>query len=236
MMQECGQRLCSVPGYGFSYRACACDTASRLCVRPMVCWSAFSLVPPLGSARRFVRRLHSYYGRVRLLWPVHRRLRPPAFPARSLQNSARTVQRYPGSRPGGVSACQCLRRRGADLCLAIATWAVLPSAGRKASALRSWFSPLNGWPTLSPVNASLRPSRVAAHDSGAVWFAMPSPQRTFTSYLLPVSRRTRPPHHCPTAWRMRQIMRTFETRNSSVSRLPLTPPRPQAPAHESRRS
>ena len=31
---------------------------------------------------------------------------------------------------------------------------------------------------LSPVNASLRPSRVAAHDSGAVWFATPSPQRT----------------------------------------------------------
>src|SRR4029077_7751337 len=93
------------------------------------------------------------------------------------------------------SACQSLRRRGADLCLAIATWAVLPSAGRKASALRSWFSPLNGWPTLSPVNASRRPSRVAAHDSGAVWFATPSPQRTFTSYLLPVSRRTRPSHY-----------------------------------------
>ena len=50
-----------------------------------------------------------------------------------------------------------------------------------------------GWPTLSPVNASLRPSRVAAHDLGSVWFATPSPQRTFTSYLLPVSRRTRPP-------------------------------------------
>jgi len=45
-----------------------------------------------------------------------------------------------------------------------------------------------------PVNASLRPSRVAAHDSGSVWLATPSPQRTFTSYLLPVSRRTRPPH------------------------------------------
>src|SRR5580692_8489673 len=30
-------------------RACACDTASRLCVRTVVCWSAFSLVPPLGS-------------------------------------------------------------------------------------------------------------------------------------------------------------------------------------------
>jgi glyoxylase-like metal-dependent hydrolase (beta-lactamase superfamily II) len=33
-----------------------------------------------------------------------------------------------------------------------------------------------------------------AHDSGSVWFATPSPQRTFTSFLLPVSRRTRPSH------------------------------------------
>ena len=39
------------------------------------------------------------------------------------------------------------------------------------------------------------PSRVAAHDSGAVWFATPSPQSTFTSDLLPVSQRTRPSHH-----------------------------------------
>jgi len=159
----------------------------------------------LGGARRFVRKLHCYYGRVRLLWSVHRRLRPPAFPARSLQNSARTAQRYPGSQAGDVCACQGLRRRGADPCLAIATWAVLPSAGRKASAPRSWFSPLNGWPTLSPVNASLRPSRDAAHDSGSVRFATPSPKRTFTSYLLPVSRRTRPPHHSPTARRTGQI-------------------------------
>ena len=30
-------------------------------------------------------------------------------------------------------------------------------------------------------------------NSGSVRFATPSPQRTFTSYLLPVSRRTRPP-------------------------------------------
>ena len=31
-------------------RACASDTASRLCVRTVAGWSAFSLVPPLGSA------------------------------------------------------------------------------------------------------------------------------------------------------------------------------------------
>ena len=134
----------------------------------------------------------AHYGQVRLLWAAHRRLRPPAFPARSSQNSARTVQRSPGSRAEGVCACQGLRRRGADPCLAIATRAVLPSAGRKASAPRSWFSPLNGWPALSPANASLRSSRDAAHDSGSVRFATPSPQRTFTSYLLPVSRRSRP--------------------------------------------
>ena len=31
-------------------RACACDTASRLCVRTVLCKSAFSLAPPLRSA------------------------------------------------------------------------------------------------------------------------------------------------------------------------------------------
>src|SRR5208337_4387679 len=30
-------------------RPCACDTASRLCVRPVLCWSAFLSVPPLPS-------------------------------------------------------------------------------------------------------------------------------------------------------------------------------------------
>jgi hypothetical protein len=30
-----------------------------------------------------------------------------------------------------------------------------------------WFSPLNGWPTHSPVNASPQPSRTVTHDSGA---------------------------------------------------------------------
>src|ERR1700730_18208345 len=59
-------------------------------------------------------------------------------------------------------------RRGIGACLAISSCAVLPSAGRKASASRSCFTPLNGWPTQSPVNASSRPSRNATHDSGAV--------------------------------------------------------------------
>ena len=31
-------------------RPCSCDTASRLCVRPVLCWSEFLSVPPLPSA------------------------------------------------------------------------------------------------------------------------------------------------------------------------------------------
>src|SRR5271165_430409 len=43
-------------------RACACDTASRLCVRTVVCWSAFSLVPPLGSTCSSAARAASFAG------------------------------------------------------------------------------------------------------------------------------------------------------------------------------
>src|SRR5205807_2157645 len=48
---------------------------------------------------------------------------------------------------------------------------------------------LDGWPMRSPVNASPRPSRATAHDSGPMWIATPSSQGTCTLYSLPVSRR-----------------------------------------------
>src|SRR6202045_4212126 len=51
-------------------------------------------------------------------------------------------------------------------------------------------SQLNTWPVVSPVNASRRPSRDAAHHSGAGRLARPSPWGTFTSYSLPASWRT----------------------------------------------
>src|SRR5262249_13046319 len=47
-----------------------------------------------------------------------------------------------------------------------------------------------GWPMRPPVNASPRPSRAPAHDSGPMWIATPSSQGTCTLYSLPVSRRT----------------------------------------------
>ena len=52
------------------------------------------------------------------------------------------------------------------------------------------LSRLNGWPMHSPVNASPKPSRATAHDSGPMWIAAPSSQGTCTLYSLPVSRRT----------------------------------------------
>src|SRR5256884_7277120 len=51
------------------------------------------------------------------------------------------------------------------------------------------LSRLDGWPMRSPVNASPRPSRATAHDSGPMWIATPSSQGTCTLYSLPVSRR-----------------------------------------------
>src|SRR5262245_17428725 len=48
-------------------------------------------------------------------------------------------------------------------------------------------SQLNTWPVVSPVNASRRPSRDAAHHSGLGRLARPFPWRTFTSYSLPAS-------------------------------------------------
>src|ERR1700680_47614 len=51
------------------------------------------------------------------------------------------------------------------------------------------LSRLNGWPMRPPVNASPKPSRVTAHDSGPMWIATPSSEETCTLYSLPVSRR-----------------------------------------------
>src|SRR5260370_15609395 len=48
-MQERCQLLLLVPGTAPRMRACACVTASRLCVRTVLCSSAFLLVPSSPS-------------------------------------------------------------------------------------------------------------------------------------------------------------------------------------------
>jgi len=101
-----------------------------------------------------------------------------------------SATRSPGSRARSVRTCQGLRPRRVGGRLAITPPAVLPSAVSTASAPRSRLSRLNGWPLRSPVNASTHTSRRTPHDSGPVWIATPSRQWTFTTYSLPVSRRT----------------------------------------------
>src|SRR6266404_8047872 len=101
-------RTCGFPAYGSHLgcvtancrmRSSACDTLIRFCARHVLCWPAFPLVPALRSidsaaadsaadcsaaGRHVVRRLPSYYGEVRLLVPVHHRLRLLVFPMRTI--------------------------------------------------------------------------------------------------------------------------------------------------------
>src|SRR4029077_17924817 len=134
----------------------------------------------LRSGRtRFVRRLPSYYGEVRLLMVVHHRLPLLAFPTRAraaLTLSRRwSTVRPPGSRAGSVRACQVLRPRQVAQVLALALLGILPSATQTASAPGiSFLSRLNGWPARSPADASPTPSRMPAHGSGPMWIATPS--------------------------------------------------------------
>ena len=121
---------------------------------------------------------------------VHHRLRLLAFPMRS-GGCCRTVDReisrfpckerlhMPGSltTPGRPDA-----RDGAPGRVAFRKMHCVGTQNRKLSRL-------NGWPMRPPVNASPRPSRAPAHDSGPMWIATPSSQGTFTLYPLPVSRR-----------------------------------------------
>jgi len=69
---------------------------------------------------------------------------------------------------------------------------VWPSASlNSVGAPDCLISRLNGWPALSPVNASTTPSQAPPHDSGSGWFAIPFLYRTFIDYSLPVSWRTK---------------------------------------------
>src|SRR5664280_2585961 len=104
-------------------RTCACDTATRLCVRTVLCSSAFSLAPTLrstGSATAatalFVRFIATMSRSDFSITPiVGYGLRPsrrgPGHDWWGLR------WRSPGSRTKGFCACQGLRRRGAGSCL-----------------------------------------------------------------------------------------------------------------------
>jgi len=138
VMQERRQLVLSVPGEASRMRACARDTASRLCVRTVLCSTAFSLARPFAPRLRSGEALCSlasrYFGR-------------STSPSRSLSYGLRPSQQRPGHdwRDGDgdlpVPCKRLLRMPGSTttrvgMCLAISTPAVLPSVGRKTSAPR----------------------------------------------------------------------------------------------------
>jgi hypothetical protein len=90
-------------------RSSAFVTRAWLWVQYVLCWCAFPLAPALRSTDsaafapadasavgflRFVRRLHSYYGEVRLLASVHHRLRFLTFPTRTIPLTQRLTARH----------------------------------------------------------------------------------------------------------------------------------------------
>src|SRR3954469_3282238 len=98
-------RVCD--GESGRIRSSAFVTRAWLWVQYVLCWCVFPLAPALRSTDsaafapadasavgflRFVRRLHSYYGEVRLRGFVHHRLRFLTFPMRTEYGRAAPVE------------------------------------------------------------------------------------------------------------------------------------------------
>jgi hypothetical protein len=130
-------------------RTCACDTATRLCVRTVLCSSAFSLAPPLRSTSSATAETALFARFIATMSRSDFSITP--IVGYGLRPSRRGPGhdwwglrwRSPGSRTKGFCACQGLRRRGAGSCLAMTTRTILPSVGRKTSTPRTCLTPLN---------------------------------------------------------------------------------------------
>jgi len=102
------------------------------------------------------------------------------------------MQGLPGSAPRVSVHARGLRPRQVCPPLALAGWAVSPSACSERVGTQDWpISGLNTLPAPSPVNASHLPLPRATHDSGPVWLAGPSLSGTSTlQHIAGLSRRT----------------------------------------------
>jgi len=142
-----------------------------------------------------VRRLHGYYGGVRLPTVVHHRLRLLAFPMRTRAARVTSAAGRPWDLPVPLQEASAHARvcdhAGSSRRSLMARPCVWPSTFGTVSAPRMiGLSRFNGWPVHSPADASPAPLRASAHGSGPMWIATPSPYGTCTLYSLPVSRRT----------------------------------------------
>jgi hypothetical protein len=147
-----------------------------------------SLHPLRPQLPRVVRRLRRYCGPVRLPLAVHHRRASVDFPTRpagpsptgdqGLSRFSREV--YPGmlgvSDRAGLRGVSRYRRPGYGL----------PPSSTASASRRLSLSRLNTRPARSPVNASPRSLRSAAHDSGPVWVATPSPYDSCIRNTSPV--------------------------------------------------
>src|ERR1700720_1571652 len=138
----------------------------------------------------FVRRLRRYYAGVRLLWVVHQRLRLLTFPLRTIRPPTGPmadpeISRFPHKERPYMPGSQTTPGPTGARNNAPADFAF-----RQVNNVGTRISRLNGWPIRSPTDASPTSSRTPAHGSEATWIATFSSQWTFTTYSLPVSRRT----------------------------------------------
>jgi len=124
--------------------------------------------PPGRISRPFVRLFPWYYGSVRLPTSVHRCRAPLGFTARPGISGRAWDLPVPVQKAS--RRAQGLRPRGAETPLALARCLVWPSEHVDAVGAPdlNLISRLNTWPAFSPVNASLRPLRASAHDSGSL--------------------------------------------------------------------
>ena len=149
-------------------------------------------VPSLHRLRRrlpgLVRRLHRYYGTVRLPAFVHRRRASLDFPTRPATPSAAGEPRtsrfscevFPyvhgvcdRAGPARISRLRCAR------------WC-LPTIPTASASRTKLLSRLNTRPARTPVNASAIPLRESPHDSGPLWVASPSTYDSFIHHTSPV--------------------------------------------------
>src|SRR5205807_5409605 len=146
--------------------------------------------PSLHGLRRgqalFVRPLLGYYDPVRILIRVHVHRSAVAFMNRP-GLPVRTRMRLPRFRAKNFSTCTRSPTARGSSHASHSPWddvAFSSTEGDRHLGIRP-VSQLNTWPVVSPVNASRRPSRDAAHHSGSGRMAGPYPMGDFTSFSLP---------------------------------------------------
>ena len=173
-------------------RLSACDTLTRFRARRVLCWSAFLLVPVLGSTGSAADCSALFVGF--LATTTGSDFSGPfinGFDSSSSHCGPAVVAGQPRDLPVPVRKASAHARvfdhAGPGGGLAVSSSSVLPSALTNASAPSViLFTRLNGWPVHAPADASPASSRRPTHGSGSMRFATPSSWRTCTAYFSPV--------------------------------------------------